>query len=160
MKIGIIGAGNIGGALTRRLTAVGHPVVVANSRGPASLAALVAETGATAVSPEEAARNAEAVVVTIPKGKIPQLPADLFRGVPDSVVVVDTGNYYPQRDGKIDAIEGGATESRWVSRRRRPWCCGFSTSSASTAWTPAASTSRGGSSPGAPSTDSTPTSRG
>ena len=117
MKIGIIGAGNIGGALTRRLTAVGHQVLVANSRGPASLAALVAETGATAVSPEVAARSAEVVVVTIPQGKIPQLPADLFQGVPDSVVVVDTGNYYPQRDGKIEEIESGTTESRWVSRR-------------------------------------------
>jgi predicted dinucleotide-binding enzyme len=117
MKIGIIGAGNIGAALTRRFAALGHQVLVANSRGPASLAALAEETGATAVTPEVAARNAELVVVTIPQGKIPQLSADLFQGVPDSVVVVDTGNYYPQRDGKIEEIESGTTESRWVSRR-------------------------------------------
>ena len=66
MRIGIIGAGNIGGALTRRLTALGHQVSVANSRGPESLAGLAAETGAKAVSVPEAARAGEVVVVTIP----------------------------------------------------------------------------------------------
>jgi predicted dinucleotide-binding enzyme len=116
MKIGIIGAGNIGGALARRFTAVGHQVFVANSRGPDSLRDLAAETGATAVSVEQAARSGEVVVVTIPQKNIPTLPAGLFAGVPDSVVVVDTGNYYPrQRDGRIEPIEGGMTESRWVA---------------------------------------------
>jgi predicted dinucleotide-binding enzyme len=56
------------------------------------------------------------VIITIPEKNITQLPADLFAGVPDNVVVVDTGNYYPrQRDGRIDGIEVGATESRWVA---------------------------------------------
>src|SRR5262249_42868921 len=54
----------------------------------------------------------------IPEGRIPNLPADLFVGVPDNVVVVDTGNYYPQqRDGRIDAIERGTVESRWVEQQ-------------------------------------------
>lgn len=66
MKIGIIGAGNIGGNLTRRLTALGHEVSVANSRGPETLADLAKETGATPVTVTEAARGAEVVVVTIP----------------------------------------------------------------------------------------------
>ncbi len=65
MKIGIIGAGQIGGALTRRLTALGHQVSVANSRGPETLADLAAETGAKPVSVAEAARNGEVVIVTI-----------------------------------------------------------------------------------------------
>jgi 8-hydroxy-5-deazaflavin:NADPH oxidoreductase len=118
MKIGIIGAGNIGGTLTRRLSALGHEVFVANSRGPETLAALAAETGAHAVTPTEAAHAGEVVVVTIPEGKIPDLPKDLFAGVPNSVVVVDTGNYYPrQRDGRIDGIEEGMLESRWVERQ-------------------------------------------
>ncbi len=118
MRIGIIGAGNIGGALTRRLRAAGHDVAVANSRGPESLAGLAAETGATAVTVEEAARGRDVVVVTIPEKNIPELPADLFAGVPAEVVVVDTGNYYPrQRDGRIDAIEAGTVESRWVAER-------------------------------------------
>jgi predicted dinucleotide-binding enzyme len=61
------------------------------------------------------------VVVTIPQGKIPTLPKDLFKDVPNDVVVVDTGNYYPQRDGRIDEIENGALESHWVeSQLKRP----------------------------------------
>jgi 8-hydroxy-5-deazaflavin:NADPH oxidoreductase len=118
MKIGIIGAGQIGGTLTRRLTALGHEVVVANSRGPETLAGLAAETGATAVSVTEAARSGELIVVTIPQKNIPSLPVGLFAGTADSVVVVDTGNYYPrQRDGRIDVIEAGMTESRWVEQQ-------------------------------------------
>ncbi|HEX6079055.1 MAG TPA: NAD(P)-binding domain-containing protein [Methylomirabilota bacterium] len=116
MKIGIIGAGNIGGTLARRLAALGHQVSVANSRGPESLAAFARESGARAVTVEEAARAGDVVIVSIPLKSISRLPRDLFKGVPDSVVVVDTGNYYPrQRDGRIDPIERGATEARWVA---------------------------------------------
>ena len=75
MKIGIIGAGQIGGTLTRRLTALGHKVLVANSRGPETLSDLAAETGATAVSVPEAVRGVDLVVVTIPKKNIPSLRA-------------------------------------------------------------------------------------
>lgn len=122
MNIGIIGAGHIGGALTRRFSALGHKVFVANSRGPETLKDLAAETGATPVTVEEAARNGEVVVVTIPMKNIPELPRDLFQGVPENVVVIDTNNYYPQqRDGRIDAIENGMVESRWVEQQlRRP----------------------------------------
>lgn len=115
MKIGIIGTGQIGGTLTRRFSALGHEVFVANSRGPQSLAGLAAETGAKAVSAREAARAGEVVIVTIPEAKVRDLPKDLFAGVDQRVVVVDTGNYYPrQRDGRIAEIEQGMTESRWV----------------------------------------------
>ena len=108
MKIGIIGAGQIGGTLARRLTALGHQVSVANSRGPETLAGLAAETGAKPVSVADAARSGELVIVTIPEKNIAKLPRDLFAGTPDNVVIVDTGNYYPrQRDGRIDAIEAG-----------------------------------------------------
>jgi predicted dinucleotide-binding enzyme len=118
MKIGIIGAGQIGGTLTRRLAALGHEVFVANSRGPETLSALAEETGATAVSVTDAARRGELVVVTIPEVKVRDLPRDLFGGTADGVVVVDTGNYYPrQRDGRIDEIEAGLPESGWVARR-------------------------------------------
>jgi len=117
MRIGIIGAGNIGGTLARRLTGLGHDVSIANSRGPETLAALARETGANPVTVEEAARAGDVVIVTIPEKSIPRLPAGLFEGVPDDVVVVDTGNYYPQRDGRIDPIEKGTTESRWVSEQ-------------------------------------------
>lgn len=118
MKIGIIGAGNIGGNLTRRLTALGHEVSVANSRGPETLAPLAQETGAKAVPVTEAVRDKDLVVVTIPEKNIPHLPAGLFDGLAADVVVIDTGNYYPQqRDGRIDEIEKGTTESRWVEQQ-------------------------------------------
>jgi 8-hydroxy-5-deazaflavin:NADPH oxidoreductase len=118
MNIGIIGAGNIGGNLTRRFRGLGHQVFVTNSRGPESLADLAAETGATPVSVHEAAQRGDVVIVTIPEKNIPDLPRDLFAGVSDSVIVVDTGNYYPQqRDGRIAGIEDGMIESRWVSQQ-------------------------------------------
>ncbi|MFC9131980.1 NADPH-dependent F420 reductase [Streptomyces sp. NPDC057099] len=119
MKIGIIGAGNIGGNLTRRLTALGHDVSVANSRGPQTLTALAEETGATPVTVEEAPRGAEIVVITVPLKAVPDLPSGLLDEAADGVAVIDTGNYYPrQRDGRIAAIEDdGLTESRWTERR-------------------------------------------
>ena len=118
MKIGIIGAGNIGSVLALRFSESGHDVRIANSRGPASLADLERSTGATAVEARDAVKGADLVVVTIPEAKVPNLPKDLFAGVPASVVVVDTGNYYPQqRDGRIDAIEKGLPESRWVEQQ-------------------------------------------
>jgi predicted dinucleotide-binding enzyme len=118
MRIGIIGAGNIGGTLARRLAALGHQVSIANSRGPDSLAAFARETSARPVTVEDAARAGDVVIISIPLKNIDKLPRDLFKGVPDSVVVVDTGNYYPrQRDGRIDPIERGATETRWVADR-------------------------------------------
>lgn len=116
MRIGIIGAGNIGGTLARRFVALGHQVAVANSRGPQTLMALAKESGAKPVTVAEAARAGEVVIVAIPEKNTPQL-AGAFTGVSRDVVVVDTGNYYPQRDGRIDAIENGTPESRWVSEQ-------------------------------------------
>lgn len=118
LKIGIIGAGMIGGTLTRRLTELGYDVSVANSRGPQTLADLGEETGAEPVSVRDAARDKDLVVVTIPEANVRALPDDLFAEVPEEVVVVDTGNYYPrQRDGRIEEIEEGMPESRWVEQQ-------------------------------------------
>jgi len=116
MKIAVIGTGNIGGNLARRFRALGHDVSIANSRGPETLGDLAHETGAKPVTVSEAARAGDVVIVTIPLKNVPALPSDLFAAVPASVVVVDTGNYYPQqRDGKIAEIEAGMTESRWTA---------------------------------------------
>lgn len=118
MRIGIIGAGNIGATLTRRLTAAGHDVSVANSRGPDTLAELAAETGAAAVTAADAARHAEVVIVTIPEKRIPDLPDGILDAAAEGAVVIDTGNYYPQRrDGKIESIESGMPESVWVAEQ-------------------------------------------
>jgi predicted dinucleotide-binding enzyme len=113
MDIGIIGSGNIGSTLTRHLTSLGHRVAVANSRGPASLAALAAETGATAATVEQAAHAKDVVIITVPEKAVPQLPRDILAA--SSAVVVDTGNYYPSRDGRIAEIEDGLAESVWVA---------------------------------------------
>ena len=117
MKIGIIGAGNIGGTLARRCSELGHDVAVANSRGPQTLAEVAAATGARAVTLEAAPRGADMVVVTIPERRVPELAAGLFADLGPAVAVVDTGNYYPQRDGRIAAIEDGTPESAWVAEQ-------------------------------------------
>jgi predicted dinucleotide-binding enzyme len=117
MKIGIIGAGMIGGTLARRLAQLGHQIAIANSRGPETLRDLASEVGATAVTALEAARSGEIVIITIPERSVPDLPRNLFAGVPADVVVIDTGNYYPARDGRIPAIEQGQPESAWVAEQ-------------------------------------------
>ncbi len=117
MKIGIIGAGNIGGTLARRLAALGHEVWVANSRGPETLLGLAEETGARPLSVAEIPPGADVVIVTIPLRNIPDLPRDLFADTPE-LILLDTCNYYPrQRDGRIAAIEAGLTESGWVQEQ-------------------------------------------
>ena len=79
MQIGIIGAGQIGGTLARRFTALGHDVFVANSRGPETLSDLAAETGATAVSVPEAVRGVDLIVVTIPREEYSKLTGRFVR---------------------------------------------------------------------------------
>jgi len=115
MRIGIIGAGHIGGTLTRRLKALGHDVSVANSRGPETLTDLAKETGAHAVTVANAARGKDVVIVTIPVKSVPDLRNELAGAIDAKTVVVDTGNYYPKRDGRIEEIEAGIPESKWVA---------------------------------------------
>jgi 8-hydroxy-5-deazaflavin:NADPH oxidoreductase len=118
MKIGIIGAGAIGSTLARDLVKLGHTVSVANSRGPESLAKIAAATGATAVGIADVVRGVQLVVVSIPECAIAKLPQNLFAGADENVVVIDTGNYYPDlRDGRIPALDAGAIESQWVSEQ-------------------------------------------
>lgn len=128
MRIGIIGAGMIGSTLARRLTALGHTVAIANSRGRETLRDLAAETGAQPVTVADAGRNVEMVVIAVPERAVPGLPKDLFAGVPADVIVIDAGNYYPSRDGSIPAIEAGETESGWVAAEiARPVIKAFNT---------------------------------
>ncbi|RYE94852.1 MAG: NADP oxidoreductase [Myxococcales bacterium] len=117
MKIGIIGAGYIGGTLARLWTRHGHEVRIANSRGPDTLGDLARETGARAVTTAEAVQGVEVIVITIPQKAVPALPRDLFASVPGDVLVLDTNNYYPSRDGRLEGIEQAASESVWVSEQ-------------------------------------------
>jgi predicted dinucleotide-binding enzyme len=109
MRIGIIGAGHIGGTLAKLFVDAGHEVGVANSRGPETLANLVDQLGggAQAMTPAEAARFGEVVVVSVPFGRYRELPTEDVAGK----VVIDTNNYYPQRDGQFEAIDSDATTS-------------------------------------------------
>jgi predicted dinucleotide-binding enzyme len=118
MEIGIIGAGQIGGTLTRLLTKQGHTVKVSNSRDPETLADLAAETGATAVWAKDAPVDADLVIVSIPQKNTPDLAPGIVSTRKPDAPVIETNNYYPQqRDGRIDAIEEGTPESVWVSEQ-------------------------------------------
>ena len=116
MKIGIVGAGHIGSTLAKLFVGAGHSVEIANSRGPQTLADVARDTGARPVTTEDAVRGKDMLVLTIPMKAVPNLPAGLFANVPATTPVIDTGNYYPQqRDGRIEPIENGLTESEWVA---------------------------------------------
>jgi predicted dinucleotide-binding enzyme len=109
MKIGIIGAGHIGANAAKLFVKAGHDVAVANSRGAETLRDLVAELGerAQAVEAEDAAKFGEVVFVSIPFGKYKELPADAF----DGKIVIDSNNYYPERDGNFAALDDNETTS-------------------------------------------------
>lgn len=100
--LGLIGSGHIGSQLARAAAAHGYDVVLSNSRGPETLDGLVAEIGerATAGTTQDAA-HADLVVLTIPLAAVPTLPAELL----DGKIVIDTNNYYPERDGQIAELD-------------------------------------------------------
>ena len=118
MKIGIVGTGNIGASLARKLSTAGHEVRVANSRGVDGVRQFADEIGAQAVDVRGAVDGAEVIILSIPLPAIQALPADLFDSVAADAIVVDTGNYYPDmRDPHIPEIDEGMPESVWVSRQ-------------------------------------------
>ncbi|WP_067827527.1 NADPH-dependent F420 reductase [Nocardia inohanensis] len=116
--LGLIGAGNIGGTLARLAVAAGLDVVVSNSRGPETLAELVKELGdkARAGTPEEAAAAGDLVVVTVPMKAYQQVPGDALVGK----VVIDTNNYYPERDGAFADLDAGVATSSELLQRHLP----------------------------------------
>jgi len=117
MKIGIIGAGHIGGNLAQLLVRQGHEVSIANSRGPQTLADVAARTGATPVDVVDAPRGADVVIVAVPLKAVAELPKGLLDSAAADLTVIDTNNYYPQRDGQIRPVDDGMTSSRWVSEQ-------------------------------------------
>ena len=108
MRIGFIGAGRLGQALAQRLVAAGHEVMLSNSRGREAVAPIAARLGCAAGAAAEAARFGDIVVVSVPLNAFDALPAQAIGGR----IVVDTCNYYPQRDGERPELErGGETTS-------------------------------------------------
>ena len=116
MKIAVIGTGHIGKTLVRKLTGAGHSVQMANSRGPETLKELAEETGATALIAEEAVRGVDVIILSIPLNRLAGMKA-LLTDLPTEVIVADTSNYYPLRDGHIEALDEGQVESEWVSEQ-------------------------------------------
>lgn len=116
--IGLIGAGHIGSQVARLAVAAGHDVVLSNSRGPETLASLVAELGpkACAATPAEAARAGEIVVVSIPLKNYRQVPVEQLEGK----IVIDTNNYYPQRDGHIPELDNESTTTSELLQQHLP----------------------------------------
>jgi predicted dinucleotide-binding enzyme len=116
--VGIIGSGLIGGTVARLSVAAGHQVVLSNSRGPETLAELAAELGplATAGTAEQAAEAGNLVVVGVPVKAFGEIPVKPLAGKP----VLDTGNYYPQRDGHIAELDTGALTSSGLLQRDLP----------------------------------------
>ena len=117
MNIGVIGPGQIGEAIIRKVRGAGYPVKMANSRGPESLKDLAAKTGAIPVSVEQVVQDVDMVFIAVPQKSIPKLSKGLLNKARKETIVIDVGNYYPFRDGRIDELENGLTESVWVERQ-------------------------------------------
>lgn len=118
MRIGIIGTGNIGGTLARKLSAAGHDVRVANSTGVEGVRAFAQEIGAGAKDVHGVVTDAEVIILAIPLPAMRKLPADLFDQAPLEATIIDTSNYYPGlRDSHIPEIDDGLPESVWVARQ-------------------------------------------
>jgi predicted dinucleotide-binding enzyme len=116
MKIGVIGAGKIGATVAKRLVGAGHDVVIANSRGPETLAGVAAQTGATAGTAAEAARHGDVVIEAVPLKAFDDLPADAL----DGKILVDAANYYPSRDGSVEELDDGSAASAELLQRQLP----------------------------------------
>jgi predicted dinucleotide-binding enzyme len=116
--IGFIGAGNIGSQVARLALANGYNVVLSNSRGPETLSSLVAELGpkARAATPAEAAKAGDIVVVTVPLKNYRDVPVEPLKGK----IVIDTNNYYPQRDGHIPELDNESTTTAELLQAHLP----------------------------------------
>ena len=117
MNIGVIETGQIGEVIIKKLRDAGYPVKMANSRGPESLKDLAANTGAIPVSVEQVVQDVDILFIVVNQKTIPELPKGLLNKAKTETIVIDVGNYYPFRDGRIDELENGLTESVWVERQ-------------------------------------------
>jgi len=116
--VGIIGAGHIGTALAQGLTARGYDVVISNSRGPETLSDLVADLGprARAATPEEAAAAGDFAIVTVPLKAYKEVPVAPLAGK----IVLDTNNYYWERDGRMAELDEGRTTTSGLLQAHLP----------------------------------------
>ncbi|MCW3073625.1 MAG: 3-hydroxyisobutyrate dehydrogenase [Flaviaesturariibacter sp.] len=114
MKIGIIGTGAIGSILAEKLSQAGHHIKVTNTRAMPELEKIAARLGATAATIQDVAKDVDAIIFSMPFNAYKNLPKDLLKDVAQDVVVMDTSNYYPFRDGEIAELED-VPESVYIS---------------------------------------------
>lgn len=114
MKIGIIGTGAIGSILAEKLSAAGHQVKVTNTREMPELKKIATSLGAEAATIQDVVKDVDAIIFSIPFKAYKDLPNNLLQDVPKDVVIMDTSNYYPLRDGELPGLEG-KTESEYIS---------------------------------------------
>jgi len=103
--------------IVKKLRDAGYPVKMANSKGPDSLRELAAKTGAIPVSVEEVVQDVDILFLVLPQKAFPVLPKGLLNKAMKETIVIDVGNYYSWRDGRIDEIESGLTNSAWLRSR-------------------------------------------
>jgi predicted dinucleotide-binding enzyme len=116
MKIGILGAGSIGATLARKLCGAGHDVKVANSRGPETISSDILAAGARAVKAPDVVTDIDVLITSIPLSRMTEIRR-LLANLPANAVIVDTSNYYPLRDGRVQALEDGQVESVWITEQ-------------------------------------------
>jgi predicted dinucleotide-binding enzyme len=114
MKIGIVGTGSIGSLLAEKLSQAGHQIKVTNTRAMPELEKIAASLGASAATIQDVVKDVDAIIFSMPFNAYKDLPKDLLKEVPQDVVVMDTSNYYPFRDGETAELEQ-MSESEYIS---------------------------------------------
>lgn len=117
MKIAIIGTGVLGGTIAKKLATVGYKVKVTDTSPISVMQETAIKLGAEAATIQEVVKDVDVVIISIPTIAIPNLPKDLFKELPKEVIVIDTTNYYPYRDGLMDELANGKLESVWVAEQ-------------------------------------------
>lgn len=128
LRIGIVGVGNIGKTLAIKLSAAGHNVKVANSRGPETITSDITATGARPVDMTELMKELDVLIISIPLNQIPMIAQQIKNNLSSETVLIDTSNYYPFRDTNIPVLDGGQVESVWVEQQlghpiAKAWNC-------------------------------------
>lgn len=116
MNIGIIGSGAIGGTLALKLSAAGHRITLANSRGADTIPERYLAPGVQAGDTRSLPQNLDVLILSVPPQALPQL-VDVITGLPDDTILVDTSNYYPGLNGQIDELNQGKTQAIWVAEQ-------------------------------------------
>jgi len=117
MKIGIIGTGAIGGTIAKKLALAGHEVKVYSHGGQQKLKERARELGVSVSTQDDIVKDVDVVIISVPTVAVQELSMDIFKDVSNQVIIIDTSNYYPFRDGDIEELKNGKVESVWVAER-------------------------------------------